>query len=488
MRPPAGTRFPVRPSLNGFDQMVTSPDSDKNRTPPPIPSRSHERIKSIQQQTLSRKGSLLSPPDTGVMDGQNSGDMNFRSKRHGMVTPRGLEGSALSPTALQEAFGGFSQPHSRTTSNVSTSSITTNSILETSKLIFSTAGDLSRRLNSMRPMLEWQNQTTLKNQVELDLRIASSRIDILGRTLRRAQKEMGVSNSQRPSYLLRPVIECLRSISQFAKCLGQCSIAFTRSSNYDNYKVTFWEIQKDTWDLYIANTKLADSIRSANHSRHTSTSSHYKQISYERPNIAAAFGHNRNAPSRNGFSSSPNGSSYTSHRSQSSTTSNPFSPPVIASQYPPPVPILAAEGMYLEDSRQDAQIDGLWYGFYQSLKTLCDRATEGLPKIQTHYYEQRQRAVRVYDQDHEAVRQLGSLVARSNHLVEVANRLSAKLDSVNPSDKAIRHSMEFWQLCRTIILVCTCLFLFEQTLTSIGMAWIRGQDSLAISPSINNSL
>jgi hypothetical protein len=395
-----------------------------------------------------------------MMEGQNSGDLSFRSKRHGMVTPRGLEGAALSPTALQEAFGGFSQPHSRTTSNVSTASVTTNSILETSKLIFTTAGDLSRRLNSMRPMLEWQNQTTLKNQVELDLRIASSRIDILGRTLRRAQKEMGVSNSQRPSYILRPVIECLRSISQFAKCLGQCSIAFTRSSNYDNYKVTFWEIQKDTWDLYIANTKLSDSIRSATHSRTTSTSSHYKQISYERPNIAAAFGHSRNAPSRNGngYSSSPNGSSYTSHRSQSSTTSNPFSPPAIPSQYVPPVPNLVTEGMYLEDSRSDPQIDALWTGFYQSLKTLCDRATEGLPKIQKHYYEQRQRAVKMYEQDHEAVRQLGSLVARSSLLVDVANRLSAKLESVSASDKAIRQSMEFWQLCRTIILVCNTHF------------------------------
>lgn len=460
-----GTRFPVKPSLSGIDTTTgpsTSPD------PPPIPSKSHERMRSIQPQ--SRKGTLLSPPDSSVFSNQNdnqtNGDVTItRSKRHGMVTPRGPEGAAqaraLSPSALQEAFSGvLSRPHSRTGSNVSTASIASENILATAKLIYTMASDMSKKLNEMRPMLEWQNQTRLKIQIENDIRTASGRIDILGRYLRRAQSQNSQPGTQRPTFLIRPVMDVLATISQFSRDMSQCSVPFCRASTYDAYRSTFWDVQKDTWDIHVSNTKMSEAIQSANHSRQTSTSSQYKQITYGdtiRPQISTAVFDIRNQP-RNGLIPSPTGSNYSTvmHQSQNpsiTTSFSPIPPGINHSEYTAPVPILNSDGSYMSNSRQEYDNDPLWTDIYQSFRLLCERANEGLPKIQKHYFGERQKAVRMYDQDHEAVRQLGSLVARSNGLVEVANRLTLKLDSVRPTDKSIRQSLEFWHLCRTIILV-----------------------------------
>jgi hypothetical protein len=413
--------------------------------------------------------SLLSPPDPNITSDRNgSDDVTIRTKRHGMVTPRGPEGAAqtlaLSPSTLQEAFSSVnSRPHSRAGSNASTSSIATESIVDTSRLIYNTANELSKRLNSMRPMLEWQNQVQLKAQVELDLRTASSRIDILGRYLRRAQQDSGQVNSPRPSYLLRPVMDCLASISQFSRDLSQCSSLFCRTSSHEAYKTTFWEVQKDAWDIFVANSKMSDAIRSANHSRQTSTSSQYKQNAYGdtiRPTIATSMFDIRQQP-RNGLIPSPTGSSYSgnAHKSQNPSLSNVFSPipatAINAASYNPVMSGLAPDGSYIDESRRDIDIDPLWDSIYHSLKILCERANESLPKIQNHFFYERQKAIRVYDQDHEVVRQLSSLVARSNSLVDVVTRLTSKMENFKSNDRSIRQSMEFWQLTRTLTLVRT---------------------------------
>jgi hypothetical protein len=474
---PFGNRFPVRPSQSGIDTVVIAPSTSPEPAPP-IPIKSHERMKSVQTQSQSQnpplKTSLLSPPDPiGLSDRLNPDNPNgndgpaIRPKRHGMVTPRGPEGAAqalaLSPSALQEAFSNMSsRPHSRAGSNVSTASIATESILETSRLIYNIANELSKKLHGMRPILEWQNQAQLKNQIEVDLRVGSSRIDNLGRYLRRAQQEGALASTQRPSYLLRPVMECLSSMSQFSRFLTQCSGPFCRTSSYETYKASFWEVQKGTWDIYVANARMSEAIRSANHSRQTSTSSQYRQAGYGetiRPALVTAVFDARYQQSRNGLIPSPIAPSYSRpmHQSQSSSISTNFSPIVGASTgFIATAPTLNPDGIYMDESRPEVDNDLLWDSIFQSLRSLCERANDGLPKIQMHYYGERQKALRIYDQDHETVRQLSSLVARSNNLVDVANRLTLKLDSVKLADKNIRQSLEFWQLVRNMILVRHC--------------------------------
>jgi len=422
-------------------------------------------MKSVQ--TQSRIPSLLSPPDLNtVSDQKNGDDVTIRPKRHGMVTPRGPEGAAqtlaLSPSALQEAFSSVnSRSHSRTGSNASTASIASESIVETSKLIYNTANELSKRLNLMRPMLEWHNQVQLKAQIELDLRTASSRVDILGRYLRRAQQDSGQASSQRPSYLLRPVMDCLASISQFSRSLGQCASLFCRTSSHETYKTTFWEVQKGTWDIFVANSKMSDAIRSANHSRQTSTSSQYKQAIYGdtiRPTISTSMFDIRQQP-RNGLIPSPTGSSYSgaAHQSQNPSLYNAFSPipttVVNTATYTPAISGLGPDGSYMDVSRHDVDNDPLWDSIYQSLKILCERASEGLPRIQNHFFNERRKAIRAYDQDNEVVKQLGSLFARCNSLVDVVTRLTSKMENFKTSDRSIRQSMEFSQLIRTLTLV-----------------------------------
>jgi hypothetical protein len=476
---PFGNRFPVRPSQSGIDTIVIAPSTSPEPAPP-IPIKSHERMKSVQTQPQAQpqtqpvKNSLLSPPDliglsdrSALENSTGNDGPTIRPKRHGMVTPRGPEGAAqalaLSPSALQEAFSNMSsRSHSRAGSNVSTASIATESILETSKLIYTIANDLSKKLNGMRPILEWQSQAQLKTQVELDLRSGASRIDILGRYLRRAQQESSQPSAQRPSYLLRPVIDCLSSISQFSRSLSQCSGSFCRASSYDTYKASFWEVQKETWDMYVANARMSDVIHLASHSRQTSTASQYRQAGYGetiRPTLVTAVFDTRYQQSRNGLIPSPTALTYSRpmHQSQSSSISTNFSPIVGASTgFTSTGPSLNPDGGYIDESRPELDNDLLWDSIFQSLQILCERANEGLPKIQMHYFGERQKALRIYDQDHETVRQLSSLVARSNNLVDVANRLTLKLDSVKLTDKSIRQSLEFWQLVRNMILVRHC--------------------------------
>jgi hypothetical protein len=465
---PFGTRFPVKPSLSGIDSAAvpsTSPEP-----PPPIPNRSHERMKSMQTQPQPqpRKPTLLSPPDPNAIPERTGiDDVTVRPKRHGMVTPRGAEGAAqqlaLSPSALQEAFSSVdSRPHSRTGSNVSTASVATENILELSKLVYNAANELSKRLNSQRPMLEWQNQVQLKAQVELDLRTGSSRIDILGRYLGRAQQESGQPLGRRPTYLVKPVMECLASVSQFSRSLGQCSASYCRTSNYETYKGAFWEVQKDAWEVFIANSKFSDAIRSVNHSRQTSTSSQYRHGRYGdpiRPTVITSMFDVRNQPSRNGLNPSPTNLAYSGsmHQSQNpSLSSNIFSPipsSAVLHQTTFNSSVGGRDGTYSDESRQDIDNNLLWDMICQALKILCERAIEGLPRIQRHYYNERQKAIRIYDQDHEIVRQLSSLVARTNQLIDVANQLNIRLENVKSTDKSMRQSMEFWQLVRTLIMV-----------------------------------
>jgi hypothetical protein len=114
-----------------------------------------------------------------------------------------------------------------------------------------------------------------------------------------------------------------------------------------------------------------------------------------------------------------------------------------------------------EESRQEAANDALWDVVYASLRAVCDRANTELPKIQQHYYGERQKAVRMYDPEHEVVRILGGLVWRTTNLIDASNVLSRKLDTLRVTDKSIRHSPDFWQLCRNLLVVSVS----EATLT-----------------------
>jgi hypothetical protein len=121
---------------------------------------------------------------------------------------------------------------------------------------------------------------------------------------------------------------------------------------------------------------------------------------------------------------------------------------------------LELDGSYAmrdEHLRQEAANDTIWESVIGSLRNLCDRANAGLPKIQSHYFAERQKALRLHDQDSEIVSQLGSFILRSTNLIEMTTALMKKIEAMRPNDRAVRHSLEFWQLCRNIIVVSIIL-------------------------------
>ena len=136
--------------------------------------------------------------------------------------------------------------------------------------------------------------------------------------------------------------------------------------------------------------------------------------------------------------------------------------------------------MHDEDLRQEAANDTIWESFIGSLRNLCDRANEGLPIIQSHYFTERQKALRLHDQGSEIVSQLGMLILCSTNLIRTTAVLMKKIEAMTPNDRTVRHSLEFWQLCRSIILV-SIILLFTVcmvTLLSAGMDRLRSPYTL----------
>jgi len=100
---PAGTRFPVRPSISGLESLgIPSSISPEALTAPSLQLRSHRRLRS-NQPAMIRRPNLLSPPETidrSVANGDEPNDITVRPKRHGMVTPRIAE-----PGVIEQALG-----------------------------------------------------------------------------------------------------------------------------------------------------------------------------------------------------------------------------------------------------------------------------------------------------------------------------------------------------------------------------------------------
>jgi hypothetical protein len=426
--------------------------------PPPIPVRNHERMRSIQQMQPRKGGSLLSPPDlNGVAYTDAGGDVTIRPKRHGIVTPRGPEGaaqaSAFSPSALQEAFSNYgSRPASRAGSSTSLS-VPPDQAGDISRLVFHLTSELSKQLNNLRPLIEYHSQMELKAQAELELRTAGRRHDILGRCLRRAQ-----AGQTKQSFLARPALDCLTSIAHFSRIMGQTALLVSQTQSHDSVRTSFWGLQKEAWEVYLLNSKTLETVKSATHSRQTSTSS-FRNPAYadSRGPMTSIFDPRfQQRPNQN---SSPTNSHFPGHSMQMpslsfSTTFSPLQP--LTSTFKRPVPILAPDGSYImrdEDLRQEIANDAIWESLIGSLWNLCDRANEGLPKIHAHYYAELEKAKYQHDPESEIVSQLDSVVTRSFNLITITTALTKKIENMRPGDRTVRHSLEFWHLCHRIILV-----------------------------------
>lgn len=102
---PAGTRFPVRPSISGLESLgILSSISPEAGATPSIPPRSHRRLRS-NQPTIVRRTNLLSPPDgatRSTANGNEPSDVTVRPKRHGMVTPRITETPSIEETLTNQ--------------------------------------------------------------------------------------------------------------------------------------------------------------------------------------------------------------------------------------------------------------------------------------------------------------------------------------------------------------------------------------------------
>ncbi|KAF2672865.1 hypothetical protein BT63DRAFT_450889 [Microthyrium microscopicum] len=459
---PIGTRFPVRPSISGLDSMLmpSVPSLSTSPEPPPIPTRSHERIRSNQTVQLRGKASLLSPPDPSMpLSAQSSfhefgSDITARKKRHGIITPRGPEGMAqqmaLSPSALQEAFSNIgSRPASRAGSAVSSSSFTNEKMIDTTRVVYHAALDLYRRMNSISRLPEVQNQPTLKAQVEFELKAANTHTNALTNALGRSPKESNQGVPQR--YLIRPMIDVLSSMASLSRLLSQTASIYCRSCTQDSFRYTFWNSQRDTWEIYVANFGMSDAIKSVNHSRQTSTSSQYLQPF--QPETArlrpSPLSYQSRPPGRNGYTTSPTGSAY-SGVTLPANMSNVFSPTtsvntVTFSQDP-------SFSLREEDLRQEVQNDGLWEEVCRLLHILCDTALENLPKVLAHYRSERQKLLRQYDADNDFVKSLGSLSNRCAGLIELTNALARRMEALIPNDRVVRHSLEFWSYPRIVFL------------------------------------
>ena len=101
---PAGTRFPVRPSISGLENLgIPSSISPETLITPSIPLRSHRRPRSNQPSMIRRPNLLPAPEnlDRSTSNGDGPNDITVRSKRHGMVTPRIAESGSLEQTLLE---------------------------------------------------------------------------------------------------------------------------------------------------------------------------------------------------------------------------------------------------------------------------------------------------------------------------------------------------------------------------------------------------
>jgi hypothetical protein len=452
---PMGTRFPVRPSLSGTDSMIilsTSPD------PPPIPSKSHERMRS-NQLPVSRKNTLLSPPDSNMTlvstsFGEPGSEVTVRPKRHGMITPRGPEGAAqqmaLSPSALQEAFSNFgSRPPSRAGSSRSTVSLTSENIDDTSRIVHNAVGDLYRRLYPLQSLMELQNQPQFKARLEVELKAASFRADALQKAVSRSPNTSNPGTSHR--HVLKSLVECLVSISSLSRLTIQITTLYCRSTSHDSFRQTFWNTQRDIWELHVANFRMSDMLASVNHSRQTSTSSLYAPP-------------NRRFDSGNLFypgaaNPSPTGSSfsYNTTLNGGSNVSSVFSPvPAPLNIQPKPTVSFAPDDssrMREDDLRRETANDGLWEDMCRTLHNMSEVTVENLSKVQAYYRSERQRALRQFDQEHEIVKQLGSLVHRCSVIIDAANTLARRLENMTPNDREVRHQLDFWAYPRTVFLV-----------------------------------
>jgi hypothetical protein len=428
----------------------------------------------------TRKGNLLSPPEvalptpTTALIGDTSNEVTIRPKRHGIITPRGVEGAAqtlaMSPSALHEAFRVDSRPHSRTGSANSNSSFVAENFLEAAKLVFNMLNDLSQRLNTIRPQLEGQHVPAIKTRIEVELNNANANSELLSRSMRRAQGDRQQAAS-RVHFLRKPIMDSLTSVSALSRLLSRNSWVFCHSPP-ETYRSLFWEMQQDMWEVYIANDRLSKSSRSAVHSRNTSTSSRFnaQPNDYSRHAGALMPAFDRPFATRNGTAPSPTGSAYsgTTLQTAQSSFSSTFSPlmPEISPNmnFMRPAPSLTSDGptvMRHEDLRQEAANDPQWEDVLHALRTVCNLMNEYVPIFRAHYFKQRQLAARNYHPEHDVVKELEGLVNNSAGLIDASGALTKKVSTLSMLgvniDRGVRHSPEFWQLCRALFMVSILL-------------------------------
>jgi hypothetical protein len=393
------------------------------------------------------------------------GELAVRPKRHGMITPRGPEGAAqaavLSPNALQEAFSNMgSRPPSQagSASHTATPKVTSESYIVPGETAYSKLNTVCKHANELRLTLD--SQTTLRQHVEQELRAASSRSDILGRNLLRAKKDSGQPSPALPAYLKSPIKDCCTSILTLARILSANTHLLVRQMPDDKYRDSFFGLQRDSWDTFTTNTRMVSEIKLGRHSRGTSVSSQPHGRSYHSAESSQSIPmtsiFDPRTQSRNGPSPSlmldqslgaPFGSAFSPYNQYGGK------PP-----YSKPVALLGPDGTYIlreEDVRKEISYDPIWEMVYVALRDLCDRANDGLPKIQSYFNAERQKTARVAEPDSELIRQLASLFSRNNTLMDAALALDNRLESMRVNDRNIRHDLEFWQLCRNIIVVST---------------------------------
>lgn len=472
-----GTRFPVRPSMSGLDGMIqpsTSPD------PPPIPTRSHERMRSTQISSSQKQPLLLSPPEPNMgfprpLMSDSGSDVTVRPKRHGIITPRGPEGAAqqmaLSPSALHEAFNNNlgSRPSSRAGSTISNGSFKTDNIFDISRLVYNATLELYRRLHSMRSLIDVQNASTLKAQIDKELRLASVRMDNISKTNAKSQKQPSAA-APTLRHSVRQLIDLLGSMSNLSRLLSSIASIYCRSCTSESYRTTFWSSYKDTWEMFVMNSSMSEAMKTVSHSRQTSTSSFKTIASHAEYGLSTpGLGiDGRLGLTRSTTMPSPSVSTFSSsgHPSSKTSVSGILSPlsTVQSVSHSRPGTSLGHGGHHgTSEDHMSHEIanDPIWERVNNVLRILCERANEGFPRIQQYYSQERQRALRSNEQDSETVRLLTSLTNRSNTLLAASNALRQRLDTMKTNDRSIRHSVDFWQIARTLVVVSEICVLFQ---------------------------
>lgn len=454
---PMGTRFPVRPSLGGTDTMII-PTTKTSQDPPPIPSKSHERMRS-NQLPVSRKNTLLSPPEPNMTHlnntfGQSGSEVTVRPKRHGMITPRGPEGAAqqmaLSPSALQEAFSGFgSRPASRAGSARSTSSLTSDNIDATARIVHNVVGDLYRRLFPLQALIELQHKSHFKIGLEAELRAASLRADALQKAVSRSPIDK-TGTPQR--HVFKPLVDCLVSISNLSRLTVQITPLYFKTASPESFRQTFWNTQRDTWELYVANSLMGDMLASVTHSRQISTSSRYGRSLKRFDSDSLSL--------LSGLAPSPTGSSFLTATAMANSNSSPHA---MLASVPAPLSIQPKPTVSFEvDNANRSTVNGptragpndeLWERMRATLHEMSEVTVENLSKIKIHYQNERQKALHHVDQGQELAKRLGSLLQHCNVTIDAANSLGRQLENTNVNDQDMRHSLDFWAHTRTIFMV-----------------------------------